>query len=336
MALPSTFIVGAYATAPRPNPSSGLVDRAEEAAFYAALHAIPSLGGFEVPLLAGGVLHSEDEPWLLSVLFGGQSQQVNIVLTCVPASVSALGADPTCGLASDAPAGRQAALAIARQARDAVARLNAAAGNRGRVVAVEFVSAPCTIRASSSEASLTASLIEIGAWDWEGAALVVEHCDAAVDGRVSAKGYLPLKDEVNAVRAANAALAPASGAALPFGISLNWGRSVIEGQDAEAALVHIATAGPLLRGFIFSGCSASDGAYGAAWADAHLPLASDAPESLLTVDKLRAAVVAAKAAAATPLLFLGAKLTLQPRGASPAARAAVNASLLSELATIAA
>lgn len=335
-ALPDTFIVGAYATAPRPNPSTSAVDRADETWYYEGLHSIGSLGGFEVPLLAGGVLHAEDEAWLLGALFPEKARSVplSIVLTTVPATMVAIGTSPALGLASDDPDGRRAAIALARQACDAVGRLNAAAGRRGAVVAAELVTAPCTLRAPSSIASLTSSLIELGSWDWGGATLVIEHCDAAAPGGAwaPAKGFLRLEEELEAVRQANREL---SGSAAPFGIAINWARSVLEARDPTAAVAHIRAAGSLLRGLIFSGCSGApaDAAYGA-WEDSHMPHEAAAPGSTLTAELLRAAVVEAAAAAAAggaPLLFLGAKITLQPREASGEARAAVNAAILSEI-----
>jgi hypothetical protein len=326
------LLVGAYATAPRVD-SAG---RPEETSFYAALHAIPNFGGFEVPLLTGGVMHATDERWLLGALFPrvaeGGKRPPSVILTCVPATMTALGSDPNFGLASDDARGRTAALALAKQARDAVARLNLAAGRRA-VVAVEVQSAPCALRsARTSVASFIASLSEIAAWDWEGAVLVVEHCDAAPPSEVAAskhapiKGFLSLTEEIEAVRAVNAA-APAG--QLPVGVSINWARSVLETRDAATADAHISLAGDLLRGIIFSGCSGApeDTGYGS-WQDSHMPHADAARGSLLTAACVRSALAAAKAASAAPLLFTGAKITLQPDAAPAAARAAANADLL--------
>ena len=338
--LPASFVVSAYATAP---PSGAdPTSRAEEATYYSLLHAIPSLGGFEVPLLAGGVMHGIDEPWLLSAISGSSRDDrppLTYVLTTVPATMAALGSTPELGLASDVQAGREAAIAMVRLARDAVSRINAAAGRRGAVSGVVLVSAPNTRCCRSSADSLTASLVEIAAWDWEGATLLVEHCDAAVQGRDPVKGFLPLEDELRAIRATNAAAASTTSAEpiLPVGVVINWGRSVIEARDAAAADAHIAAAGPLLRGLVLSGCSGAptDPAYGA-WADSHMPHEAVAAGSLLTVDALRSAVRAAAAAAAAggrPLLYLSAKLGLRPVTAPAASRAAANVALLGELAS---
>ena len=334
--IPSSLFVGAYATAPKLSQHpDGTVDRIPEAAFYSGLRNIPLIGGFEVPLLRGGVLHAQDEPWVLSQLFGPtvSSNPLKVVLTCVPATMVALDTDKHFGLASNVPTGRRAAVTLAQQARDAVSRINAAAG-RQAVVAVEIQSAPCTLSGSSSPAEFISSLIEIGSWDWEGAELVVEHCDAAAPERIPAKGFLTLDDEISAVVAANAALRSRFPESTKIGISINWARSVLETRSAETPLAHIRAAGPLLRGLIFSGCSGApaDTGYGA-WLDSHMPHEGSAGGSLLTFDAIRASVAAAAGVICFPLLFLGAKVTLQPAEATPESRAAVNAELLTAIAS---
>jgi hypothetical protein len=86
------------------------------------------------------------------------------------------------------------------------------------VVAVELHSAPTRGPAgvSSSVASFRVSLGELSGWDWHGAALVVEHCDAWNADHAPAKGFLSLQDELAAIEG------------MPVGISINWARSVRE------------------------------------------------------------------------------------------------------------
>ena len=67
------LIIGAYATTPKP------FTQASDEAYYAGLRAIKNFGGFEVPLLDGGVMHHADEAWLLTNLATAAPEQYVIV-----------------------------------------------------------------------------------------------------------------------------------------------------------------------------------------------------------------------------------------------------------------
>ena len=95
-------------------------------------------------------------------------------------------------------------------------------------------------------------------WDWPGTKLVIEHCDAYVEGQAPSKGCLTIKDEIAASLAAKAATGRA------VGICINWGRSAIETRSAEGVVKHIKAAkeAGLLSGLMFSGASGKEIDYG--------------------------------------------------------------------------
>lgn len=340
-------IVGAYAASPTPTATSR-APGGEEALFYDALFKLiagGNLDGYEVPLLPGGVLHTLDEPWLLSKVCSPGVRC--IVLTLVPATMGAISRSPHFGLASAFPAGREAALELARAGLAAVARLNAAAG-RPIVAAVEVHSGPTRPAGASNAAALQESLFELAGWDWQGAAIVVEHCDAVARGEAPVfppqKGFLTLEEELSALRGARAQLAAAprvvgAAGAAPLSLCVNWARSVLETRDPRTGAAHVAAAreAGLLGGLIFSGCSGEPvEAYGGAWTDSHWPMPEDAPGSLLTegavVDALRAAGFPAGGGGALGWggvgFFTGAKVSLRGGERTAEARAGACARVL--------
>ena len=285
-------IVGAYAASPNQtswNPDS-------ERDFFDGLARLPLVRGLELPWTTG--LHPYDDVWLLQNL----PPHFDLVLTSIPGTAARLKLDADFGLASRAPDGRAAALAEALRMRDGIRRLNDARGQEC-VLAVELHSAPAA-RAGSASA-LTASLEELAGYDWEGAQLVVEHCDTAVPGRSAEKGFLGLDDELLALDHVGGVV----------GVSINWGRSVIELRDPDLVNQHIAAAARSghLRGLMFSGAASRAGNYGAAWADAHLPPAPSVdfpqgePSSLLTGRR-----IAESLAIAGNLDWFGFKFGWQP------------------------
>ena len=270
------IFVGAYAA----SPTLFHWDAALEEAYLAGIDGIAGVRGLELPWIGG--LHRHDPDWLLRSL----PARLDLIVTGVPCAVGSLAKDPDYGFASRAEHGRQAALEDAARLRDDIHRLTDAAG-RASVVAVELHSAPRADRGSAE--ALSRSLAEIEEWDWGGAELVVEHCDALVDGREPQKGFLALDDEIGALSSTG------------VGLSLNWGRSAIELRDPDSLPAHIARAreSGRLRGLIFSGAAAEPGAFGAPWQDTHLPFARSSdfgwgdPHSLLTLDRARAALLSA-------------------------------------------
>ncbi len=317
-----SFFAAAYAT----TPCSNAWDPALEHAFYKGLAAIDSLRGLEVPFT--GTLHPFDETWLLNAM----PSHWDVVLTLLPGTMDRLGASNAYGLASDDAEGRAAALRFTSLALRAVNRLNDHAG-RQRVTAVELHSAPRRGGAvTTSKASFAASLTEIASWDWQGASLMVEHCDAWTPDLPPIKGFMTLGEEIAAITQANVqgAAAAASG---PIGVVLNWGRSVLEVRDPAQPLRHIRDVrrAGLPLGLIFSGCSGQDTPWGV-WQDSHMPHAPSpdlgaslgAEGSLLTAESIAAAL----AEAGPDLRLLGGKLTARPADADPALRAGLNRDLL--------
>ncbi|MBM3545560.1 MAG: DUF4862 family protein [Alphaproteobacteria bacterium] len=308
-------IVGAYAT----SPASTAWNEAAETAYYDGLKAMPSVRGLEVPLT--GALHPHDEAWLLRAL----KKDWDFVVTCIPGTMQTLVKDKTFGLASDDAAGRRAAVAFASKARDAVGRINAAVGRKA-VIAVEVQSGPTQGGGGKGSAgAFTESLAEIAGWDWQGARIVIEHCDAYRAGHPPIKGFLTLDDELKAIAGAN------KSARKPIGVSINWGRSVLETYKAETAVDHIKQArdAGALSGLMFSGASGAQTPYGA-WQDAHMPhapapgIAHAAEGSLLTEPEIKASL----AAAGKGLDFIGAKIGIRPPDASVATRLGTIADLI--------
>ncbi|MGO1582111.1 MAG: DUF4862 family protein [Actinomycetaceae bacterium] len=283
------YVVGAYTA----SPSGGGWDPVAEGRYFASLAADARVGALELPWQ--GALHAHDEEWLFAHL----PPHVDAVLTDVAHVFLTTRDRPRYGLASTDGEERANAVEDARRLHDDVRRLNDRVGRRA-VRAVELHAGPRADRAAA--APLAASLAELASWAWDDAELVVEHCDALVPGREPEKGFLPLSDEIDAIRMSDTRV----------GIALNWGRSALELRDPDRVVEHIALArdADLLRGFVFSGVSDSTEPHGRPWADAHQRFRlSDAhphgdPLSLLTDERAENCVAALDAQT-----WLGAKMS---------------------------
>lgn len=282
------YVVGAYAASPAHQQWHPDLERA----YLDQLAGLPLVGALELPWMGG--LHPHDEDWLLANL----PAALDVVLTDIPNTVRLTSLRSTFGLASAEEDGRRAAVeTLARLHRD-VQRLNDHAG-RQRVRVVELHSAPQAHLAGVD--AFADSLALVAGWDWDGAELVVEHCDAAVAGQAPEKGYLRLDEEIAAIEASGA----------DVGIFLNWGRSAIELRDPDRVHEHVLLAAGtgLLRGLMFSGASDRACAFGYPWIDAHHPLARSSsqplgePASLLTEERLALALDSAG-----PLAWAGVKV----------------------------
>lgn len=255
------YIVSAYNAAPSSQPW----DATQEAGYWRGIASHEKIKGVELPFDMS--LHSVDEDWLLKQI----PQKWDIVVTLIPGTVRRMKENARFGLASKSAQSRASALDFCRRARLAIGRINAALG-RNAVVAVQIHSAPSVVHPydAGSKAALVDSLCEMSSWDWMGARLVIEHCDAFSDRHQPAKGFLSQQTEIQAVLEAN----EQTGANI--GVSVNWARSVIEARQTSAVLTHIENAhsAGVLAGIVFSGCSPEDTHYGPAWADAHLPPAA--------------------------------------------------------------
>jgi len=279
-------LVSAYAA----SPAHGVWDADLEAELLPALCALPGVVGLEVPWL--GSLHPHDDAWFLDRVPAG----ARLALTALPFVMRRNAADARYGIASPDEDGRAVAVADLRRLATDVRVLHDRSDAEVALVALH--TAP---HATGSGDAFRRSLDDLGAIDWDGARLVVEHCDAAVDGRPYEKGFLSIGDELTSVAASGTV----------DGLWMNWGRSAIELRDADAVTEQIASiaASGALVGLTFSGAAAVDGPYGAAWADAHLPVLDTDPASgsLLDGARVRDAI-----AAAGPVPWLGVKVSRRP------------------------
>jgi hypothetical protein len=283
-----------------------------EQQFFEGLALNPGIRGLELPWL--GSLHPHDDEWLVAHL----PHRFDVVVTDIGATVGSVAKNAGFGLASRDDDGRRAALTAARRLRDDVERLCSAVG-RASVIAVELHSAP--LARNGSPDALCDSLVELADWDWSGAQLLIEHCDAEVDGRSPEKGYLSLDSEITALRTADAGIR----------MSVNWGRSAIELRSAERVVEHIRLAADagVLSALVLSGAGGKAGDLGPAWADAHHPFArsDDFPEGDET-SELTPELTSAALAAAGTIDWLGIKMSLGRPGMSVADRvSAVDAAI---------
>ena len=308
-----TYYLGAYAASPN---HSGW-DPELETAFYNELKALPNIKGLEHPFL--GNLHQYDDDWFLANIH----PRWQFVFTCIPGIMNALGQNPLFGLASDDPAGRQAALNFMQQACAAIGKLNAHAGQQV-VTAIQIQTAPARHKAASSKASLRASLETMLGWDWQGAQIVIEHCDAYVDSHLPSKGFLALSDELEILASVNATIPEQQ----QLGMVINWGRSVFETRTVDGALQHIqqAKAAGLLSGVMFSGVSDQESEYGA-WRDSHQPAQQSEmvklgePGSWMSEAAIHECLVTC--GKPERLLVLGAKIGIRPLDSTIKQRIAV-------------
>jgi hypothetical protein len=284
--------VSAYAAASPALPW----DRGAEGALFDGFSRL-DLAGLELPFT--GRLHTHDDAWLIAQL----RPDWRFILTLLPGTMNRLKDDKNFGLASADADGRRRALDFAETARRAIERLNGHLGRKA-VAAVSLHSAPrlAGTGARSALEAFAASLTELRGRDWDGAELLVEHCDAAVAEHAPDKGFLRLEDECAAIKLSEGRTAAR--------VMINWGRSAIEARSLNGPREHLRRAreAELLAGLFFSGATPVDADYGE-WKDSHAPFSTSCPASILTP-------VAAKATLkdAGALTYLGLKI--QPLPAS--------------------
>ena len=302
------------------SPTSQKWDPTVESTYYQLLKSLPEMQGLEHPFL--GSLHQFDDNWFLQNI----DPAWKIILTCVPGVMGNLSNDANFGIASDDQAGREKALNFYREACKAIKKLNSHF-NKQMVPCVQIHSSPSRKNAFASKSSLISSLVEMQSWDWSGAKLVIEHCDAYSSTKESAKGFLTLQEEIDAVTEVNAETNS------DIGFCVNWGRSAIETNSVNGPIEHISklTKLNLLTGLMFSGAAAQDEIYGN-WRDTHIPPRLDdstghydLSNSLLTENEIRRCINACEV---DKLSFLGVKISLLPRTNSPEICAKYNAASL--------
>jgi len=308
------YIIGAYVT----SPCLFEWNESDKKKYFDGIKSIQNIRGLEHPFW--GALHPFDDEWFLNNI----DPSWDFVFTCIPGTMKELLKNPDFGLASKSPAGRNAALGYAEKARQAVIKINKHI-NRKSVIAVQLHSAPkCSVAYErSSVSSFVQSLGEITSWDWQDARIVIEHCDAPVSGHIPEKGFLSIDDEIKAILEINE-----QNPRNKLGITINWGRSAIEGRNPDTAIEHIRKAkrAGLLRGVIFSGCSDRQTPYGI-WKDTHMPPPREydsrffAGKSLMTAKHMQKAL---EAADFRNLDYFGIKIMALPENAEIKRRIGLN------------
>ncbi|MDO8526110.1 MAG: DUF4862 family protein [Deltaproteobacteria bacterium] len=256
------FIVGAYVS----SISLRGWNEKDETLFFQSLRERPSIGGLEHAFY--GTLHRYDDDWFLKNI----DPTWDFVFTCLPGTTETLKTEPAIGLASNDPVAQGVSLEFISAANKAVKKLNAHLGRKA-VLAVQVHSAPAV---NASKEAFAKALTTICGWDWDGAKVLVEHCDAFRKDGTHAKGFLTLEEEIWAIQQIRK-----ENLKTPLGAMLNWGRSVVEGRDPSHVLQHIETLQKekLLNGFIFSGTTS-------AYADKHTPAPTPLKGELLAQDSL--------------------------------------------------
>lgn len=313
------YIIGAYAIA----PSSVAWDKEQETKFYQQLKALKNIQGLEHPFV--GQLHTHDDNWFLENI----DPNWQFVFTSIPGVMANLNKNPHFGIASTNEEGRLAAISFYQQALQAITKLNNHL-NKQAVSHIKIHTAPTiTADSHSSIEALKSSLAILQSWDWQGAKLIIEHCDAYIKGKTPQKGFMLLADEIKAIKEINAE----HGCAI--GLSINWGRSAIETRSTEGPLQHIKQAylSGLLKGVIFSGASDLESPYGQ-WKDSHMPheqtlnVSSYAKGSLLTVNEMKRSL---GQCSVDQLDFIGGKIAIRPNEASAVERISYITSLMTLL-----
>lgn len=263
--------------------------------------------GLEILYLSNSYRANQDRLW--SSLPTGTKH----VFTMITATMECIANNPQFGLASIDKEGRDAALTMMERACQTVKAINTA-GNH-KILAVEIQSAPSnSVQIQESISAFKHSLEEITSWDWSGAIVCIEHCDAAVRWHLPSKGFLPLNMEL-------AALSAVCGTRVttPAAMSINWARSAIELRNPNLVENQIrqCSINNVLRGMMFSGVADEPTKFGPAWSDSHCPpnlhrsVDLDEPRSLLTGQR----IAAAKRAVGPNLLYEGVKISARPLNA---------------------
>ncbi len=313
------YIVGAYATA----PSTFAWDENLESEYYEQLKSIDNIQGIEHPFV--GKLHPFDDDWFLDNI----DTSWQFIFTSIPGVMANLAQNPHFGIASTNEDGRQAAIEFYQQARLAILKLNKHLGKQA-VSHIKIHTAPrISAKTSSSKQALQASLETLQSWDWYGAKLVIEHCDAFIPEQPPEKGFLSLVDEIATITTVNKRLN------CDIGVSLNWGRSAIETRSVQGPIEHIKMAyqSKLLNGIIFSGATGKDTPYGQ-WKDSHMPpekafnIPHYAKSSLLTIEQIEKSL---QQCDCDCLDFIGGKISLSPNTATVSERVSYIQSLLTLL-----
>ncbi|MBN2689719.1 MAG: DUF4862 family protein [Gammaproteobacteria bacterium] len=247
------YFISAYAT----SPSSDKWCPEDESRYFHGLANKPEVVGIEHPFLPQSDKYPL--PWLLENI----PENWSLIITALPEFMNLLKGNPYFGLASVVEKDRMAAVKIMEDISDYIRKLNRGFG-RKIVKAVHFHSLPRNVvnEMRGSKQALKQSLREIKDFNWDGAELNLEHCDAYIPNQIADKGFLLLEDEIEVISTVGG-----------YGIVLNWARSAIEGRSVKKPLSHIEmvkNAG-LFNGFFFSGCTDDVNSNYGYWRDTHMP-----------------------------------------------------------------
>lgn len=261
--LKTKFVVGAYASLPK--------SREEQKQYYDLLGTQNWVSGTEIPY-PGDLADPQTRAWLANAI---PSSWHKNTITAIPGTMRHINfdPDPEFGLASPDEEGRLRAISFFKDIRQAIADF-ANLRNSCDISHIEIHTAPTRI---ASAGAMKKSLDELAQLDWLGAKLVIEHCDRYIEGQNPEKGFLPLENEIQ--------IAKDTG----IGVTINWGRSVVEERNAQAAIAHVREArkAGVLQGVMFSGAGPDATQYGYEWIDGHLPMSPDEPTSLMTSKEIQ-------------------------------------------------
>ncbi len=257
-------VAGVYASQPGGRENREL--------YYELLGCEKWIQGAEIPY-PGELADAQSRAWLAEHV--PQSWHGNVI-TLIPGTMQNLGKKPFFGLASPDEGQRLAAHAFMEDVRHSLESFDKMRKNFD-VKFIEIHSAP---QAHADKDAMRRSLDRITKWNWCGAKLVIEHCDTYIPTQTPEKGFLALEDEIDIAREYD------------LGITINWGRSAVEGRSADLPAQHVqqcVDAG-VLSGLMFSGAGPEATQYGYEWIDGHLPMSIDEPSSLMTPERIRECV----------------------------------------------
>jgi hypothetical protein len=228
-------------------PCGNAWDEKQEGAYIEGLKELPFVSGIELPHYA--TFHRWDEDFF----FRHADPTWSYIATALPSLSWALRDNAAVGMSANDDVARKGAIDSVAALRTSLRRLHDKLGRRAiRTVEVQSGTSGGRMSGTASVARFGDSLCEIGTWDWDGAEIVVEHCDAAiVPGWAYEKGFLSIEEEIEAIQIANNRLDR------PIGGSLNWARSAIEARSADVVSRHtsLLQAAGLLRVCSFPGAA---------------------------------------------------------------------------------
>jgi hypothetical protein len=232
-------------------------DAVKESGYFQALSEEISIIGIEQPFL------EKSDKYPIKWMQQNVPEHWDILLTSLFSTMQELYKNTAFGIASLDETARKQAVKLVAGMHAYTQQLNDRFG-RLLVKAIHLHTAPSN-KSSATNSSLDQllfSMDEISQWDWQGAQINIEHCDAPANNRQADKGFLSLADEISALQQ------------FPhWGMLLNWGRSAIETRSPAGPLDHIKKTidANQLRGFIFSGCTANSMSEYGQWKDSHIP-----------------------------------------------------------------